>query len=103
MFLWRLAIMTGRALVINQTHPAPMEVFLKPTGIVDWLPDARIQHPNGALNYDQHQVMWPKVKNGTFGDLQDPLILWETNGGQDSGFEPWVATSHSQPMADAPS
>jgi hypothetical protein len=81
MFLWRLAALTGRALVINQTYPAPLEMFLKPTGIVDWLPDPRIKHPNGAERYDQHQVMWPKVKNGTFSDIKDPLILWETNGG----------------------
>lgn len=51
-FLLRLAAASRRAFLINQTHPAPMESFLQPSGILDWTPDPRIPHPVSHLHYD---------------------------------------------------
>ncbi|KAJ9534823.1 hypothetical protein QJQ45_017285 [Haematococcus lacustris] len=38
LFLFRVAAMSRRLVIIKSEHPSPLKDYLKPSGIVDWLP-----------------------------------------------------------------
>ncbi|KAL6757288.1 hypothetical protein V8C86DRAFT_1695858 [Haematococcus lacustris] len=77
MFLFRVAAMTKRILVIKQNHPAPLEEFLKPSGILDWMTHD-ITEPVSKIDIPQQFI--PHLKNGTAHELPHKYILWMTNG-----------------------
>ncbi|KAJ9505801.1 hypothetical protein QJQ45_021586 [Haematococcus lacustris] len=72
MFLFRVAAMTKRILVIKQNHPAPLEEFLKPSGILDWMTHD-ITEPVSKIDILQQFI--PHLKNGTVHELPHKYIL----------------------------
>ncbi|KAL6748210.1 hypothetical protein V8C86DRAFT_2885239 [Haematococcus lacustris] len=68
LFLFRVAAMSGRLVIIKSEHPSPLKDYLKPSGIVDWLPydiTAPLTHVDVGGN----------IERGTFGSVNDTLLL----------------------------
>ncbi|KAJ9507660.1 hypothetical protein QJQ45_019150 [Haematococcus lacustris] len=68
-----VAVKSQQTIVIKQNHPAPLEEFLKPSGILDWMTHD-ITEP--VSKKDILQQFIPHLKNGTAHELPYKYILW---------------------------
>ncbi|KAJ9534828.1 hypothetical protein QJQ45_017283, partial [Haematococcus lacustris] len=68
LFLFRVAAMSRRLVIIKSEHPSPLKDYLKPSGIVDWLP-YDITAPSTGLD------MIASLESGEFVNVNHTLIL----------------------------
>lgn len=73
----RLAARAKRIFIIQQDHPAPMEEFLAPSGIIDWRP----LDTNLTRDPWRHPAWWEMFKPDQLQlhEVQDRIIAIETN------------------------